>query len=100
LIVGHTHLAFARPVAHRRGLVCNPGALLRDPAHPMDGTALFDRATGTFEPAPGPGGGTFGVLELPAMRFTVHLARDGSVAPTGHGPAGKSPRGPPSHGDP
>jgi hypothetical protein len=36
-----------------RRLVCNPGALLRD------------------APAPVLKGGSFGVLELPEMRFTV-----------------------------
>jgi putative phosphoesterase len=75
LVVGHTHLPFARFVGRR--LVCNPGALLRDPAQPMDGAILFDQATGKFAPAPAPGGGTFGVLEVPALRFTVHRAVDG-----------------------
>jgi predicted phosphodiesterase len=40
LVVGHTHVPFARFVDRR--LVCNPGALLRDPAQPMDGAMLFD----------------------------------------------------------
>ena len=57
--------------------MCNPGALLRDPAQPMDGAMLFDPASGKFVQAPASGGGTFGVLELPAMRFSVHRARDG-----------------------
>ena len=77
LVVGHTHVPFARFVGGRR-LVCNPGALLRDPARPMDSAMLFDPATGSFAPAPAPGGGTFGVLELPTVRFTVHRARDGA----------------------
>jgi hypothetical protein len=79
LIVGHTHLPFARFVDRR--LVCNPGALLRAPAHPMDGAMLFDRTSGTFVPAPAPGGGTFGVLELPSLVFTVHRAKDGKILP-------------------
>ena len=75
LVVGHTHLPFARFVDRR--LVCNPGALLRDPAEPMEGGMLFDRESGKFVPAPAPGGGTFGVLELPTLRFSVHRAGDG-----------------------
>ncbi len=76
LVVGHVHVPFARFVDRR--LVCNPGALLRDPAEPMEGGMLFDRESGKFVPAPAPGGGTFGVLELPTLRFTVHRAGDGA----------------------
>jgi putative phosphoesterase len=76
LVVGHTHLPFARFVDRR--LVCNPGALLRDPAEPMEGGMLFDRESGKFVPAPAAGGGTFGILELPTLRFTVHRAGDGA----------------------
>jgi predicted phosphodiesterase len=76
LVVGHTHLPFARFVGRR--LVCNPGALLRDPAEPMDDAMLFDPASSKFVAVPAPGGGTFGVLELPTLRFTVHRARDGA----------------------
>ncbi len=76
LVVGHTHVPFARFVDRR--LVCNPGALLRDPAQPIDGAMLFDRESGKFVPAPAAGGGTFGVLELPTLRFTVHRAGDGA----------------------
>jgi putative phosphoesterase len=75
LVVGHTHVPFARFVDRR--LVCNPGALLRDPAETMEGGRLFDRESGKFVPAPAAGGGTFGVLESPTLRFTVHRARDG-----------------------
>src|SRR5690606_13878749 len=75
LIVRHTHLPFVRFVGD--WLVCNPGALLRDPAQPMDGAMLFDPASGTFAPAPAPGGGTFGVLKLPSRQFSVHGASDG-----------------------
>jgi protein phosphatase len=61
LLVGHTHVPFARRTA--RGLVANPGALLADaPRH---------------DHLP-PGGGTFGLLDLPAMTFTVHRATDGA----------------------
>lgn len=76
LVVGHTHLPFARFVDRR--LVCNPGALLRDPAQPMDDAMRFDRESDKFVRSPAPGGGTFGVLELPTLRFTVHRARDGA----------------------
>ncbi len=75
LVVGHTHVPFARFVDRR--LVCNPGALLRDPARPMDSAKLFDPATSSFALAPAPAGGTFAVLELPTLRFTVYRARDG-----------------------
>ncbi len=62
LIVGHTHLAFERWVTGGR-MICNPGALLRDPAVPMELTAR----------------GTFGVLELPSTTFTVRSAKTGEV---------------------
>jgi putative phosphoesterase len=81
LILGHVHESFAHHVGQR--LVCNPGALLRDPAQPMGGAMLFDRESGTFAPAPAPGGGTFGILELPELRFTVHFARDGAEVKPG-----------------
>jgi predicted phosphodiesterase len=55
LVVGHTHPAFARFVG--RWLVCNPGGLPRDPAQPMDGAMLFDRASGRFAPTPALSGG-------------------------------------------
>ena len=75
LVVGHTHVPFARFVDRR--LVCNPGALLRDPAVPMEGGMLLDRESGKFVPAPAAGGGTFGILEVSTLRFTVHMAVDG-----------------------
>ncbi len=75
LVVGHTHVPFARFVDRR--LVCNPGALLRDPAEPMAGGMLLDRESGKFVPAPAAGGGTFGILEVSTLRFTVHMAVDG-----------------------
>jgi putative phosphoesterase len=78
LVVGHTHLAFALRAAGG-GLVVNPGALLRDPAHRAEaGTMLFDPDSGKFVPAPPLQGGTFGVLELPTKDFTVYRAADGS----------------------
>lgn len=77
LVVGHTHLAFALRTLDG-GLVANPGALLRDPAEKHEGRAmLYDRDSGKSVPGPAPGGGTFGVLELPTKRFTVHRAIDG-----------------------
>ena len=62
LLVGHTHIAFALDV-EGSGLIANPAALLRSPA----GGAENPPATGTF-----------GVLELPTRRFTVHRAADGA----------------------
>jgi putative phosphoesterase len=64
LVVGHTHVAFERYVSGGR-LVCNPGALLRDPA----------------QHAEVPAHGTFGVLELPSCTFSVHAAATGEVVP-------------------
>lgn len=61
LVVGHTHRAMELRLAER--LVLNPGALLREPA---DG---WEREL----PTPG----TFGVLELPARKWTVFRARKG-----------------------
>jgi predicted phosphodiesterase len=78
LVVGHTHIAFALQVAGG-GLIVNPGALLRDPAHRSDpGAMLFDPDTGKSVPMPPLEGGTFGVLELPAKTFTVYRAADGA----------------------
>jgi putative phosphoesterase len=69
LVVGHTHVPFRLRAGH--GLVVNPGSILRDPAVPLD-----------F-----PTGGTFGVLELPSLTFTVHRAADGT--PVDCGPQGR-----------
>ena len=80
LIVGHTHLRFRLEVPGG-GIVVNPGALLRAPAHPMDDAMLYDPVAGKFVQAPAPGGGTFGVLELPSRTFTVHRASDGEELP-------------------
>ena len=61
LFVGHTHLAFARIPGRR--MICNPGALLRDPAEPRHVPTL----------------GTFGVLELPVRTFTIRNATRGDL---------------------
>ena len=76
LLVGHTHLAFAIEL-FGGGLIANPGALLREPAGEREDPWLYDPDAQTFVRAPAAGGGTFGVLELPGRRFTVHLAVDG-----------------------
>jgi len=70
LIVGHTHLAFERRVVDGR-MICNPGALLRDPAEPLDVPAR----------------GTFGVLELPSKTFTVRSAKTGEIEASSGTPA-------------
>lgn len=62
LVVGHTHQAFELRLADGRKVV-NPAALLRDPADPDEEVACT---------------GTFGVLELPSRRFTVHEAATGN----------------------
>lgn len=62
LVVGQTHVPFERYVPGGR-LLCNPGALLRDPAEPMDV----------------PAHGTFGMLHLPSCTFSVHAAATGEV---------------------
>lgn len=80
LVVGHTHIPFRAHVGDR--LVVNPGALLREPGPRLAGRPLlFDPAQRRFVPGPGPGGGTFGVLELPSLEFRVFRAADGSEAP-------------------
>jgi putative phosphoesterase len=64
VLVGHTHIAFALDV-EGVGVIANPAALLRDPAD------------GAENP---PATGTFGILELPSRRFSVHRANDGEEA--------------------
>jgi hypothetical protein len=44
----------------------------------MDEAWLLDPTTGKFHRAPAPGGGTFGVLELPSKEFRVFKASDGT----------------------
>ncbi|HEY3352107.1 MAG TPA: hypothetical protein VGQ83_02575 [Polyangia bacterium] len=79
LVVGHTHIPLEILVSGGRAIV-SPGALLRHPAHPMaEGALLYDPESQQFVPAPSAGGGTFGMLELPAGRFTVHRAEDGTL---------------------
>lgn len=81
LLVGHTHIPFRARMDDGR-LVANPGALLREPGPRMAGRPLlFDPAQRRFVSGPGPGGGTFGVLELPSREFRVHRAADGSESP-------------------
>ena len=62
LIVGHTHVGFALNV-EGVGLIVNPAAVLRSPAESAENP---------------PATGTFGVLHLPGMRFTVHRVLDGA----------------------
>lgn len=75
LIVGHTHLPFTL-TTRGGGLIANPGALLRSDSEPS-ATLVFDVECGMYTLAPAAAGGTFGVLELPARRFTVYRAADG-----------------------
>jgi putative phosphoesterase len=78
LIVGHTHVAFRIHVADA-GVIVNPAALLRDPAEGADNP---------------PATGTFGVLELPSLAFTVHRACDGKPIPVPQFRAGSFPERP------
>jgi putative phosphoesterase len=69
LIVGHTHVPFARQLSDGR-IVANPGALLRDPGPGCDVATP----------------GTFGVLDVTAAgrQFAVLRAADGvDLTPTG-----------------
>lgn len=76
LVVGHTHQAFELRAASGATIV-NPGALLRDGAERVIRGLELDPATGGFFDPPPIVPGTFGVVELPARRFTVHLASTG-----------------------
>ena len=67
LVVGHTHMAFRLDVADA-GVIVNPAALLRAPADGADNP---------------PATATFGILELPASRLTVHDVKDGAEKPVG-----------------
>ncbi len=67
LVVGHTHVPMhlSAPI----GKIVNPGSVLRQPP--------------STEPIPA--SATFGVLELPSRRLTVHRASDGAeITPTGN----------------
>jgi putative phosphoesterase len=67
LVVGHTHVPMR--LVSPKGSIVNPGSILRQPP--------------TSERIPA--SGTFGILELPSRRFTVHRASDGAeVTPTGN----------------
>ena len=77
LIVGHTHGACAL-TTKKGGLIVNPGALLRhqgDSSQLSEAVARTSAASGV--PASAIQGGTFGILELPSERFTLHRASDG-----------------------
>ena len=79
LVVGHTHVPFRMDLPDR-GLLINPGALLRDPNERFAKKAiLFDPHVRRLVAAGPDAGGTFGVLDLPTRHFTVHRAADGSV---------------------
>lgn len=81
LVVGHTHVPF-RMELPGRGLLVNPGALLRDPNDRFAKKAiLFDPYLRRLVAAGANAGGTFGVLALPAKTFTVHRASDGAAIP-------------------
>jgi putative phosphoesterase len=60
LIVAHTHVPMELRAPN--GSIVNPGSVLRDPPR--------------TEPIPS--SGTFGVLELPSRRFSVHRSADGA----------------------
>jgi putative phosphoesterase len=67
LVVGHTHVPMR--LSSAKGVIVNPGSILRQPPR-------SERI---------PASGTFGVLELPSKRFTVHRASDGAeLTPTGN----------------
>lgn len=76
LVVGHTHAAFVlRGLGG--GLVVNPGALCRGPVESGSRAASHGSDERADASGPAPAGGTFGVLELPEGRFTLHRASDG-----------------------
>jgi predicted phosphodiesterase len=79
LLVGHTHRAIVLETPSG-AIIANPGALLRDPADDFQQRAMiFDPDAGKFvaeDALPTPG--TFGILELPSKRLTVHRAKDGA----------------------
>jgi predicted phosphodiesterase len=75
MLVGHTHIPFTLSIPGR-GIIANPGALLRDIGD--NGALIYNPATGAFDRGIVPAGGTFGILELPSLRFTVHRASDGT----------------------
>lgn len=64
MLVGHSHLRLRLRVAEKKW-VLSPGALLRSPAEDLEASGI---------PTPG----TFGVLDLPEVKFTVYRAADGA----------------------
>ncbi len=76
LLTGHTHVAMSVTLRGAE-LAANPGALLRDPVDQSEAALLFDPDLGKFVQGPSAGGGTFGVLDLRSLRFSVHRASDG-----------------------
>jgi len=67
LVVGHTHVPMR--LTAPKGSIVNPGSILRQPPS-------TERI---------PASGSFGVLELPSRRFSVHRASDGAeLTPTGN----------------
>ena len=81
LLVGHTHERFAVYVQRSglsEGLVANPGAL-------WSGGTEYEKRGGLYVPG-APSHGTFGVLELPALRFSVYRAADGAEVLSGKAP--------------
>ena len=77
LVAGHTHVAMALEASGGR-LVVNPGALSCDPDQARPAAWHLDPDTGRFAPAPEAEHGTFGVLDLPSMEFSVRRASDGT----------------------
>jgi predicted phosphodiesterase len=76
LLVGHTHIPFILSIPGR-GIVANPGAILRE--IPIGEILIYNPLSQSFLPgADTVEGGTFGVLELPSLLFTVHRAADGT----------------------
>lgn len=68
LIVGHTHIPLVKHVSGGK-LVVNPGALWRG-AEASEAAMLLDSAGGPPRTAERAQGGCYGVLELPAKRWT------------------------------
>ena len=74
LIVGHTHIPLVKHVSGGR-LVVNPGALWRG-AEASAATMQNDLGAGPARTAERVQGGCYGVLELPAKRWTLHRLPD------------------------
>jgi putative phosphoesterase len=75
LVVGHVHVPFVLP-ASGGGSVINPGSLLCNPAAEYQDT---QPRAGTVGPSFS--GGTFGVMELPSLHFTVYRVGTGEAVP-------------------